>query len=229
MASEYTEVIKIDESDLPMEPEEFSTKLFEEIDQFFFENDMDKSNFERELTDEEMRQGLYTRVSNEVRTVKYPLRLLERIDDPVAFVHLNKQIEDEAKHARLLGKRLKELGGDPSESFAKSETDWYWENIEENIERGELIEPIIWLQGVGERWLSYRTPHDIEFFDDETAQIYEDVIVPDEKFHAQVGVNLIELLCTDEESQLKALEASREIRRKLNRVLNQGIYEVDES
>jgi bacterioferritin (cytochrome b1) len=162
------------------------------------------------MSEVQMREGLYTRVYNEIMAVDLPRRQLEGCDDPQVFIHLLKQIEDEAKHARMLSQRIWQLGGNPEEVFERADPSVkeYWSEYDgkDPIEIGAMM------QCGSERMASFRVAKEIDYYDDETAKIYEDVIDPEEQFHAKIGVAMLRRLCTDRERQLKALQGSRNIR-----------------
>lgn len=194
--------------DLPLEPEEFVDRLTDDVDRFMAEHGLDDSRFDEELTPDQMRNGLYTRIDAELATGDIARRMAEQVDDDELFIQLSKQVEDEVKHARLLGQRLRDLGGHPAECFDRADelSRQFWDEVSG---RG-LIETTAMLQVGAERMARFRHPNEVHYYDDETAAIYEDVITPDEMFHAQIGVNLLRTYCTDEATQREALEASHE-------------------
>ena len=217
----------LSEDDLPLPPEEFADRLMDDVDAYIDEHDLASARFETDLTDDQMRDGLYTRIYNEIVAIDLSREMLNdinRAEDPQVFVHLLKQIEDEAKHARMLSQRLWNLGGNPQEVFerASDSTVEFWERFEGL----DAVEMAVMLQCGAERMAQHRHPKELEFYDDETAEIYENVIVPEEKFHAKIGVNIIRKMCTDEESQLKALRASREGREMIRSHHDKGIQEA---
>mgnify|MGYP006292820063 CR=1 FL=1 len=194
--------------DLPLEPAEFARRLTGDVDRFMEAHGLDESRFSEPLSDAQMRNGLYTRVHGELVTGDIARRMAEQVDDDDLFVQLAKQAEDEIKHARLLGQRLKALGGHPAECFERANdlSKEFWDAIGGR----ELIETTAVLQAGAERMAGFRHPNEQQYYDDETAMVYEDVITPDERFHAQVGVNVLRTYCTDEATQRRALRASHE-------------------
>lgn len=215
---------RLDGSDLPLDADEFADRLVREIDQYIDEHGLAESRLSEQRTDAEMRSGLYTRIYNEIAVLDLARDMLDDLsgtDDPQVFVHVLKQIEDEAKHARMLSQRLWQLGGEPQESFdrASAETEEFWELLS----GFDAVETNVMLQAGVERMAQYRHPKELEFYDDETAEVYEKVIVPEEQFHAKIGERLLQSLCTDEESQRRALEQSREGRETIRRVHDTGI------
>lgn len=196
------------EDDLPLDPETFARRLTEDVDRFMADHGLDRSRFAEPLSDAQMRNGLYTRVHAELVTGDIARRMAEQVGDDDLFIQLTKQAEDEVKHARLLGQRLKALGGHPAECFERANdlSKQFWEAIDG---RG-LVETTAVLQAGAERMAGARHPNEQAYYDDETPLVYEDVITPDERFHAQVGVNILSTCCTDAESQRRALRASHE-------------------
>ena len=214
---------RLSEEELPVNPREFSDRLTAEIDAFIAENDLGDPRFEEQRTRDEMREGLYTRVYNEIMAADVPRDMLNeanQFDNPQIFIHLLKQIEDEAKHARMLAQRLWNLDGDPSQCFDRAQPSPFWEEFEEL----NIVEQAATLQGAGERMAKARHPNELKFYDEETAGIYEDVIVPEEQFHTKIGENLLRQ-CTDRESQLEALQRAREVQ-ELMRLHNEGNAET---
>lgn len=222
----------IDEDDLPIESsEEFAELFMEEMATYFEKNDLDGSQFDEQATEEEMRTGLYTRIFNEIQVVKYPMMMLEKAKGPREFIQLLKQMEDEAKHARLLAQRLTELGGNPAECFDRTKSADYWKNVIEPVVADpdmSLAEVAANLQGTSEHWAMLRHPNEAPFYDDETQRIYEEVIIPDEKFHAQIGKNILEEYATDEETQRNALAIGREDRERIFETAL-GVYDPEDN
>ena len=217
----------LSEDDLPLPAEEFADRLMDDIDAYIDEHDLASARFDTQLTDEQMREGLYTRIYNEIVAIDLSREMLNdinRAEDPQVFIHLLKQIEDEAKHARMLSQRLWNLGGHPEEVFerASESTVEFWERFEGY----DAVEMAVLLQCGAERMAQHRHPKELEFYDDETAEIYENVIVPEEKFHAKIGTNIIRKMCTDEETQLKALRTSREGREMIRSHHDKGIQQA---
>ena len=214
----------LSEADLPMDAEEFADRLIAEIDAYIEEHDLSEARFETDISEDEMREGLYTRIYNEIAAIDLSRQMLggiDRSDNPQAFVHLLKQIEDEAKHARMLAQRLWNLGGHPERTFelADESTKEFW-SLFDGL---DVIETAIMLQCGTERMAQYRHEKELHYYDEETAEIYEKVIAPEEKFHAKVGVNLLRILCTDEETQARALKEWQEGRELIREVHDKGV------
>ena len=215
------------EADLPLPPREFADRLLDEVDAYIEEHGLAAARFDTELTEDQMRAGLYTRIYNEITAIDLSRRMLDqldRTDNPQAFVHLLKQAEDEAKHARMLSQRLWNLGGEPQRyrELAAESTKEVWA-IFDGL---DVIETAAVLQCGSERMAQYRHEKELAFYDEETAEIYEKVISPEEKFHAKIGESLIRILCTDEDSQLRALRKSREGRELIREMHDKGIRDA---
>jgi hypothetical protein len=197
----------LSEADLPLPTDEFVDRLIDDVDGFMHDHGLDESRFKEQLTEDQMRQGLLTRAYGEFRVGKILIPNMDECEDPRIYVQLAKQIEDEFKHGRLLSNRLRELGADPSRAAEHENplSKEYWEAVSGL----DIVETTAMLQCGAERFASRRHPEELQYYDDETAEIYESVIAPDEKFHAQVGVNVLRTYCDDYETQRSALEASR--------------------
>ncbi|MFB6097202.1 MAG: hypothetical protein ABEJ74_07425 [Haloferacaceae archaeon] len=215
---------RLSEEDLPLPPDEFAERLVAEVDAFIYDNGLDESRFDEKLDEEQVREGLYTRIYNEIAAVDLPRRQLTEVDDSQVFVHLLKQMEDEAKHGRLLAQRIWNLGGNPEETFERTHesTKEYWSQYDGR----SAIEIAAMMQCGSERMASYRVGKEKEYYDDETARIYDDVIDPEEQFHAKIGVAMFRRLCTDRESQVTALRSSRDIRRIIVDKHDEGVREA---
>lgn len=218
---------RLTEDELPLPPEEFADRLAAEIDAYIDEYGLDDARFETQLNEDQMREGLYTRIYNEIVAIDLSRQMLDDLDasdDPQVFIHLLKQIEDEAKHARMLSQRLWNLGGDPTKVFerANESTREFWEMFDGL----DVIEMAVMLQCGAERMAQHRHEKELHFYDDETSEIYKSVISPEEKFHAKIGMNLIRKLCTDRETQLNALQKSREGRELIRTHHDKGIQDA---
>lgn len=215
----------IDEDELPLDADEFTDRFIAEVDEYIATSGRYDSQFDRPATEEEMVTGLYTRIYNELMAVKHPFEMLEDVEDPDIYIQLLKQIEDEARHARLLAQRLRDLGGDPSKTneHVKDQALEMWSHLEGL----DVVERTVLFQCGGERGVATRHENESAFYDDETQRVYEDVIIPDEKFHTQVGVNIVRRYCTDGDSQRRALQKSREGRKLFGRASG-GVYATEE-
>jgi len=196
----------IDKDELPLETDEFVERVLDYVHTVVDDEGLDEPRFDSQFSEEEMRNGLYTRIHAELMVARATDSMLEDVDNPTIFIQLCQQAEDEFNHAKLLAQRLSQLGGDPSKTFERMESSdkEFWQSI---MDADSVIEASIRLHTCGERIVGERHPKEKEFYDEETAKIYEEVITPDERFHAQVGVGILRHQCDDYESQVEALDA----------------------
>lgn len=132
------------------------------------------------------------------------------VDAPVDIKRmLARQVEDEARHMELLGKRLQDLGEDPN--------DWVpMRGYRKLFDRclaceGHLCTKMA-LENFGAELISARWGNEpmIEVFeraDPETAALYRHVIQKDEIFHTAIGRTAIERYATTPQLQTEVLEA----------------------
>lgn len=76
---------RLNEQELPIDGEAFESRLIAEVDAFIDEHDLGAPRFDERLSEAEMREGLYTRVYNEIMAADVPRDMLEgadRFDDP---------------------------------------------------------------------------------------------------------------------------------------------------
>lgn len=200
--------IRLSESDLPMSSRAFTERLIGEIDETIEAEGLDSARFEKRLSSDEMLEGLYTRVYNELAVADAARRMAEEVDDPQIFIHLLKQLEDEAKHARMLAQRIHRLGGNPADVFDRvdEKAAEFWQRFDGL----DLVETTSMLQATTERIAHQRHQHEADYYDEETAEIYRRVITPEEKFHSMIGVNVLRTYCDDRESQQTALDRVNE-------------------
>jgi 1,2-phenylacetyl-CoA epoxidase catalytic subunit len=126
---------------------------------------------------------------------------------------LARQAGDEAKHYRLIQKRLAELGVDTT-SFDPMASG-----------RSPLLEWLLRLPGTAARVAAGQFTREAlalvrnaafitfcrERGDEATAQLYEEIIQPDETHHHELGRRLLLSLATTEASQAAAREASQHV------------------
>jgi 1,2-phenylacetyl-CoA epoxidase catalytic subunit len=137
------------------------------------------------------------------------------LDTPEVDVKLAlaRQAGDEAKHYRLIQKRLAELGVDTTAHDPLAQG------------RSKLCEFLLSLKGTAPRVAAGQFTREAlavvrnaEFAlfcrakgDDATARLYEEIIEPDEKHHHDLGRTLLLELATTEEAQAAAREASAKV------------------
>jgi Protein of unknown function (DUF455) len=122
---------------------------------------------------------------------------------------LARQAGDEAKHFRLIEKRLVELGVDPSgfEPGARSALLQYLATLETTVER------VTAGQFTREALAVVRNDEFVRFCesrgDETTAALYRDVIQPDERHHHELGRTLLARLATTDAAREQARAAAR--------------------
>jgi hypothetical protein len=121
---------------------------------------------------------------------------------------LARQAGDEAKHFRLIEKRLAELGASPVayEPGPRSPLLQYLSSLEGTVER------VAAGQFTREALAVVRNEEFVRFCvargDDATAALYRDVIQPDEQHHHELGRHLLARFATTDEAQSAARRAS---------------------
>jgi 1,2-phenylacetyl-CoA epoxidase catalytic subunit len=122
---------------------------------------------------------------------------------------LARQAGDEAKHFRLIAKRLGELGVDASGFDLGPRSPM----LEYLASLGATVERVAAGQFTREALAVVRNEEFIRFCvsrgDEVTAGLYRDVIQPDERHHHELGRSLLAKLAVGEEQQGAALAASR--------------------
>ena len=122
---------------------------------------------------------------------------------------LARQAGDEAKHYRLIEKRLAELGVDasgfdPSPRSAMLQYLASLENVVERVAAGQFTREALAL---------VRNDEFVRFCvargDEATAALYRDVIQPDERHHHELGRQLLAKLANTDEAQELARRAAR--------------------
>lgn len=122
---------------------------------------------------------------------------------------LARQAGDEAKHFRLVEKRLVELGVNPSgfEPGPRSALLQYLATLETTVER------VAAGQFTREALAVVRNDEFVRFCesrgDEPTAALYRDVIQPDERHHHELGRTLLARLATTEPAREQARAAAR--------------------
>jgi 1,2-phenylacetyl-CoA epoxidase catalytic subunit len=126
---------------------------------------------------------------------------------------LARQAGDEAKHYRLIQKRLGELGvateGLDPLSAGRSPLAEYLLTLEGTVARvaaGQFTREALAVVRNAEFVRYCRAKGDVT-----TAALYEDVIQPDENHHHELGRTLLRTLATTEEAQRAAREASAKV------------------
>jgi uncharacterized ferritin-like protein (DUF455 family) len=149
-------------------------------------------------------------LKNEIEATEIAARWLVTTDHVDVKMALARQAGDEAKHYRMIADRLKELGFDPHgfNPIAKGYGPLfnYLDTLvttEERIAAGQFTREAIAV---------VKNRQFIEFSeragDRLTANLYRDVIEPDERFHHELGRSLLLRCATSPEAQERARRAA---------------------
>ena len=150
-------------------------------------------------------------LKNELEATEQAAGWIARESDLNVKLALARQCGDEAKHYRLIEKRLEALGVDTStldpRASGLSPMYIYLDSLATTVER------VAAGQFTREALATVRNEVFIEYCvamgDHETAGLYRDVILPDERQHHELGRRLLARFAIDEESQSRARTASR--------------------
>lgn len=186
--------------DLKRENEEYFAGLGDEDTTYWAEEALEGAAAAR---------ALMPRWYNEVRGVDVIGRFISRVPDTSLKVLLGRQVGDEAKHARVCRVRIDQLGlsaldyeptaeqlrfGDVLDSYAYPEEFFAAQQLTvetESIKRNEKA---------------------LHRFDDQTAEMFDKHINPDERFHARLGEIGLMVFARTAQAQERARRAAREIR-----------------
>lgn len=146
---------------------------------------------------------------------------LSQIDDQEIQLGVAQQVADEAKHARLIIRRLRAIGFEPDPDGATQE--WkrsfqYIAGLDHWIVK--MVTHNLGSEGnAKERQRIY-----VDRADPDTAEMYRKNILPDENFHVHLGRLTAERYCATPEMQARVREAFmriQELQHQSARVLNQ--------
>ncbi len=150
-------------------------------------------------------------LKNEIEATEIAARWLVTTDDVDVKLALARQVGDEAKHYRMVADRLRALGVDAGaiDPLAKGYGPLfrYLDTLTTTVER------VAAGQFTREAIAVVKNRQFIEFCehagDRETAALYRDVIEPDERYHHDLGRQLLLRLATSPEAQEAATRAAR--------------------
>jgi uncharacterized ferritin-like protein (DUF455 family) len=150
-------------------------------------------------------------LKNEVEATEIAARWLVATDDLEVKMAFARQAGDEAKHYRMIRDRLRALGVPPEahDPLAKGYGPLfrYLDTLATTVER------VAAGQFTREAIAVVKNRQFIEFCehagDRETAALYRDVIEPDERYHHELGRQLLLRLATTAEAQAAATRAAR--------------------
>jgi uncharacterized ferritin-like protein (DUF455 family) len=149
-------------------------------------------------------------LKNEIEATEIAARWLVTTDETEVKLALARQVGDEAKHYRMIGERLRELGVDTRQvnPLAKGYGPLftYLDTLSTTVER------VAAGQFTREAIAVVKNRQFIEFCeragDTATAALYRDVIEPDERHHHQLGRGLLLRLASTAEAQDAARKAA---------------------
>jgi len=150
-------------------------------------------------------------LKNEIEATEIAARWLVTSDDVAVKLALARQVGDEAKHYRLIADRLRQLGVDAGAldplAGGYGPLFRYLDTLTTTVER------IAAGQFTREAIAVVKNRQFIEFCervgDQATAALYRDTIEPDERYHHELGRQLLLRLATTPESQAAATAAAR--------------------
>jgi hypothetical protein len=199
----------------PEEVERFLQDLAADNEQWYSSTPPElKTYWPHRLVGEAAIEALSTRWFNEYVGTVVLSRLVEKVDHPKLKMLVGRQAGDEAKHALVTERRIRELGGsiDAYEPVSK-QLELY--RILDEVEHPE--EFFAAMQFTTEHEGVKRNEQALLRFDADTAQMFADAVNPDEPFHVQLGWTALRILCTDEEARVRARAAchrQRELHRE---------------
>jgi uncharacterized ferritin-like protein (DUF455 family) len=150
-------------------------------------------------------------LKNEIEATEIAARWLVGTDEVDVKLAFARQVGDEAKHYRMIGERLRELGVDPKDvnPLAKGYGPLfkYLDTLTATVER------VAAGQFTREAIAVVKNRQFIEFCeragDTATAALYRDVIEPDERYHHELGRTLLLRLAATDAAQAAARRAAR--------------------
>jgi rubrerythrin len=150
-------------------------------------------------------------LKNEMEAFEIAAFWLPSTPEPDVKVALARQAGDEAKHYRLIQDRLRALGIGTEEfnpvSVGYSPLFQYLTTLDTTIERSAAG------QFTREHIAVVKNRQFIDFCreigDQETLRLYDETIAPDEYFHHQLGIQILEKYATTSELQERAEAAAR--------------------
>ena len=151
-------------------------------------------------------------LKNEIEATEIAARWLVTTDDLPVKLAFARQVGDEAKHYRMIAERLRALGFDARgfDPLAKG----YGPLFAYLMTLTTTVERVAAGQFTREAIAVVKNRQFIEFCehagDRETADLYRDVIEPDERYHHELGRTLLLRLATTPDAQAAASRAARQ-------------------
>lgn len=192
----------LDKIDTALEIEEFLRLLAKDNEQYYqnLPSDM-KTYWPYRLTGDAQIEALRTRWFNEYIGTVVLSRLVEKVANPKLKLMIARQVGDEAKHAMVCERRVRELGG-RVDDYAPLPEQVYMYEVLDQYEYPEQF--LAAMQFTTEHEGVRRNEQALERFDQDTAKVFADAINPDEHFHVQIGWTGLRMLCTTAEAQERA-------------------------
>lgn len=163
-----------------------------------------KTYWPHRLVGEAAIEAIRTRWFNEYIGTIVLARLVEKVDNPRLKMMVGRQVGDEAKHAMVCEKRVRELGGRVEDYQPLPEQMKMYQVLDEYEHPEEFLAA---MQFTTEHEGVKRNEQALDRFDADTANMFASAINPDEPFHVQIGWIGLRLLCTDTPSQERARRA----------------------
>lgn len=195
---------------MAIDVEEFIDQLNRENEDFFSSlPETDTSYWSKKLDGAAVAEALKPRWFNEIRGVDIIGRFIGRVPDLSLKLLVARQVGDEAKHARLCRRRIEALGGSVLDYRPSSE----------QLRFGDLLDAMAYpeeffaaQQLTVETQSLKRNDKALTCFDQETAEMFEKHINPDERFHARLGHLGLQVFARTAEAQTRARCATQLIR-----------------
>lgn len=166
------------------------------------------------LTGEAQIEALKTRWFNEYIGTVVLARLVEKVTNPKLKLMIARQVGDEAKHAMVCERRIRELGARVEDYQPLPEQIHMYEVLDQYEYPEQFLAA---MQFTTEHEGVRRNEQALERFDKDTAKLFADAINPDEHFHVQIGWTGLRILCNTAEAQERArlaCQRQRELHRE---------------
>jgi hypothetical protein len=198
-----------------MDVEEFVQRLAADNEAFYAQTPPElKTYWPYRLAGSAQTEALKTRWFNEYIGTIVLARLVEKVTNPKLKMMIARQVGDEAKHAMVCERRIRELGDKVEDYDPLPEQIKMYEILDQYDHPEEFLAA---MQFTTEHEGVRRNEQALERFDADTAKLFADAINPDEHFHVQIGWAGLRMLCTTAEAQERSRRAcfrQREVHRE---------------
>jgi hypothetical protein len=177
------------------------------------------------LTGDAQIEALKTRWFNEYIGTVVLARLVEKVTNPKLKLMIARQVGDEAKHAMVCERRVRELGARVEDYQPLPEQVRMYEVLDQYEHPEQFLAA---MQFTTEHEGVRRNEQALERFDKDTAKVFADAINPDEHFHVQIGWSGLRMLCASAAAQERARLAchrQRELHREWTAAYRQRMTE----